>query len=164
VTYTKDPTFNVIGNVSIGPEAFHDNSDYRFLLEVEPTYTPANSPWTFGADALWASEEHAALSGGTAYWYGVTGYVGYKVGTDGMFTPNLRVEWFRDDGGSRTGIDQSLYEVTLGCSIKPFPADPYGANLTIRPEARYDHSSRDAFDNGRHHDQITLALDAIFTF
>lgn len=163
-TYTMNDEFKVIGNVSVGPQKGKNSSDYRYVFEVLPMYMPKNSPWMFTADALFGVEEHSTASG-SAYWYGVTAYAQYKISAmDGMFTPNFRAEWFRDDGGSRLGVDGSFYEFTAGVTIKPFPTHKIGANLSLRPEVRYDYSNKSAFDGGSKHDQFTVAMDAIFNF
>jgi hypothetical protein len=148
-------------NASIGPQRAKDNSDYRYDLEGIAAYSPKGSKWTFSADSIFAWEEHARVSSGnTAYWYGVTAYAGWAVCD--YATLNGRAEWFRDDGGSRLGIDSSFYEFTVGMAIKPFPHDKIGSNLVIRPEVRYDYANKSAFDGGRKHDQSTAAIDAIF--
>ena len=90
----------------------------------------------------------------------MTAYAGYKISP--MLTVNVRGEWFRDEGGSRLGVDANFYEATLGVTIKPFPNDKMLSNLVIRPEVRYDYSSKSAFDGGLKHDQATAAVDAIF--
>lgn len=159
-TYVASEELKIIGNLSVGPQKAHNSSDYRYLIEGIVAYTPKGSKFSFTADALYGREEHSSANGHTASWYGVTGYVGYKLDEAGMFTPNFRAEWFRDDGGSRLGAAGNYYEFTLGVAIKPFPTSPIGSNLTIRPEVRYDYSSKSFFEGK--HDQTTVAVDAIF--
>jgi len=162
IKYVKDPTLTLLTNVSIGPERFEDAHDYRFMLESNAIYTPANSAWTFGLDPFFAADAHGANNGDTAYWYGVVGYAGYKI--DDYFTVNGRLEWYRDDGGETfaSSGSASYYEGTLGVTIKPFPSSLIGQNLMIRPEVRYDFSNRRFFDGGTEKDQTTVGVDAIF--
>lgn len=161
IKWVCNPDLTFYLNSTIGPERTKNNSDYRYVFNPIAVYAPAKSNWSFAADGIYAWEEHASLSNGkTAYWYGVTGYVGYKL--NDMITLNGRAEWFRDDGGSRTGIDANLYEFTVGAKITPFTKDKWLANLTIRPEFRYDLSNKDAFDGGNKKHQETVAIDAIF--
>ena len=75
---------------------------------------------------------------------------------------NARGEWFRDDGGSRLGVNASFYEVTLGVKITPFPHDKLLANFIVRPEVRGDFSNKHVFNGGRDDTQGTVAIDAIF--
>jgi len=160
VKYVFSDEFNVMVNASIGPQRNNNNSDYRYLFEVIANYVPKSmTGFSFAADGLLAWEEHAAANGNTARWYGVTGYAGYKI--NDMFTINGRAEWFRDEGGSRLGIDASFLEGTIGVSIHPLK-DKIGQNLVIRPELRGDYSNKDAFNGGRNKSQATIAVDAIF--
>jgi hypothetical protein len=160
VVYTPNKEWTVTVNGSIGPQGFKDNSDYRYAFEAIAAYTPANSRWTFAGDGLFAWQEHGAANGDAARWYGITGYAGYMI--NDMWTVNGRAEWFRDDGGARTGINASLYEVTLGLKITPFPHDKILSNLILRPEVRGDFSNKDAFNGGSDRSQGTVAMDAIF--
>jgi len=157
--YTMSDEWKITGNVSVGPQRAKNNKDYRYLIEGIVAYTPKNSKLDAAVDGIYAWEDHAAISGHTAYWYGVTGYVGYKVCP--MAKLNGRLEWFRDDGGSRLGINANVYEATVGVSITPF-SDKIGKNLTIRPELREDWSDKRAFGGGKHKDLATAAIDAIF--
>jgi hypothetical protein len=159
VAYTLSDEVMITGNVSVGPQKFHNNSDYRYLAEVLVAINPKNSPLSYAVDALGGREDHSSFSGKDAWWYSVAGYAGYKLSP--MFTVNGRVEWFRDDGGSRLGVTGNFYEGTIGVSIKPF-TDRIGQNLVIRPELRGDYSSVRAFGGGTKHDQATAAVDAVF--
>ena len=63
----------------------------------------------------------------------------------------------------------SAYEATLGVTITPFPHDPIGRNLMVRPEIRYDWTDSSAFRfypaNGTlWKDQLTFGADVIFQF
>ncbi len=160
VVYTLSDEVKIIGNGSIGPQRTHNSKDYRYLVEGIVAYTPKKSPISFAVDGLFGWEEHASLTGKTAYWYGVTGYVGYTISD--MLTLNGRAEWFRDDGGSRLGLSANFFEATAGVSIKPFYKDKIGQNFQIRPEVRFDYADKDAFGGGNHKTQATAAIDAVF--
>jgi hypothetical protein len=160
VKYTPNADWTFYINSTIGPERFKDNSDYRYVVEGIGQYAPKGSKWSFALDGIFGDEEHARVNGKTAYWYGVTGYAGYALCD--YATINARGEWFRDDGGSRLGVDASLYEVTLGVKVTPFPHDKLLSNFTIRPEIRGDFSNKNVFDGGNKKDQYTAAVDAIF--
>jgi hypothetical protein len=85
---------------------------------------------------------------------------------DTHLTLNTRLEWYRDAGGGFSlgaPVSANFYEVTLGAAIKPFPKDRFLSHLLFRPEIRYDRSSRPVFNSGDK-DQVTVSVDAIFTF
>jgi hypothetical protein len=160
VKYVPNADWSFTLNSSVGPQMFHDDGDYRYLFEGIAQYAPKGSKWSFAADATFAWEEHASLTGDTARWYGVAGYASYAVCD--YATVNARGEWFRDDGGSRLGVNASFYEVTLGMKIIPFPHDKLLANFIVRPEVRGDFCNKDAFNGGSDRTQGTVAVDAIF--
>ena len=79
----------------------------------------------------------------SAEWYGVNQYLFYTINE--CWKAGLRAEWFRDDDGARvTGLRNpsnsifgdnfvgNFYEVSAGLNWTP------SANLTVRPELRYD--------------------------
>ena len=156
---SKDTT--LVLNVSIGPERANNNDDYRYVLDLVGTHQVSDQlSLAVNADIGW--EDNAALDGDTAMWYGVAGYVGYKL-TD-MFTLNGRAEWFDDADGARTGLEINLYEVTVGVAIKPLPKDKWGQWLQIRPELRWDHADEDVFNNFDDKDQFTFGVDVLFAY
>ena len=104
------------------------------------------------------------LSSGAKQWGGVAGYGSYAI--DSHFTLNTRLEWYKDAAdGFSTGapVNADYYAITAGVAIKPFPKDKILSNLLFRPEVRYDYSDRAVF-NGDDHNQLTVSMDAIFTF
>ena len=116
-----------------------------------------------------------------ADWYGINQYLMYAL-TE-KWSAGMRVEWFRDDDGTRVlgvgnldaqgwsppsgapGFSGSFSELTLGLNWKP------KANISVRPEARWDwyDGTTNAngllpFDAGNSSSQFTLATDLIVTF
>ena len=89
---------------------------------IDPTTEAALSPITHGVD-----------------WQGFAGYAVYD------FSENLelatRFEWFRDSDGARTGLRQTLYEVTETLNYKV----PLVNGLLARLEYRHDASSAHPF-------------------
>ena len=122
----------------------------------------------------------AALGGRSAEWYGINQYLLYTINS--KWAAGARVEWFRDDDGTRVGGLGSLgfqgwpaaggyagnfSEVTLGLNWKP------KANISVRPEVRWDNYGGPAsgaapyplpFGNGTRSDQFTLATDFMVTY
>jgi putative OmpL-like beta-barrel porin-2 len=116
-----------------------------------------------------------------AEWYGINQYLMYTL-TE-KWSAGVRVEWFRDDDGTRVlglgnldargwsapsgapGFSGDFTELTLGLNWKP------KANVFVRPEVRWDwyDGSTNAngllpFDAGSSSSQFTFATDLIVTF
>lgn len=80
-------------------------------------------------------------AGGTSEWYGLNQYLFYTI--NDCWKAGLRGEWFRDDDGTRVaglrpgnntpgGHSGHFYQITAGLNWTPT------ANLTVRPECRWD--------------------------
>lgn len=160
VKYTPNEKVTALVNFITGPEAADNETDYRSVIDVVVSWTAADN-LTLAINADYGHEQDAA-AGGDAQWYGIAGYAGLRL--DDRFTINGRVEWFRDDDGTRLGVITNLYEATLGLAITPFPNDAVGSNLKLRPELRVDVSEDDVFDGGTEDYQVTAAIDVIFTY
>ncbi len=116
-------------------------------------------------------------TGGSACWYGLAQYFLYTI------TPKLsagtRIEWFRDEEGSRVagvgnlnygwmgapGFEGTFTELTFGLNYLP------NLNLVVRPEIRCDWYSGSTnvagqlpFGDGTRSQQLLLATDMVFTF
>lgn len=96
---------------------------------------------------------------GTGSWYGI-----YTIGifhVTETFDLNMRGEWFDDVKGTRTGIDATFSEVTLGTNWHPLTF------LEVRPEIRGDFASNPAFGvNGAHNhfSQLTGGISAMLKY
>ncbi|NIL97192.1 MAG: outer membrane beta-barrel protein, partial [Planctomycetales bacterium] len=105
-----------------------------------------------------------------AEWYGVSAYLLKQINS--CWSAGARLEWFRDDRGTLVnlrGLVPALvagdyYEATLGLNWKPH------ANLTLRPELRYDwyDGAGSPFDPvggvGTANSLFSFAVDLIVTF
>ena len=146
-------------NLTYGPEKDDNNSDNRFLFDWIGTLKPVKN-LTFVLNTDYATEQHSASDGGSAKWYGIAGYAKYDFSD--LFSAAVRAEYFKDPDGVRTGIDQTVKEITLT------PEFRVAKNLIIRPEYRHDWSNEDAFDS--HHDSLdkknqdTIALGVMYTW
>jgi hypothetical protein len=175
VRYQSDATSAAL-SLSTGPELSHDNSHYVTVVELNvQQYLSDNL--RIGADAIYGHKTKSAagenLDGLPApvsadNWYGVAAYSVVKI--DSHFSPAVRVEAYRDEGGFTTGnttatnVGLWLYEATLGVTITPLPNDALVSNLKLRPELRYDYASKDFYVNGAKRDQCTAAIDVIFNY
>ncbi len=115
--------------------------------------------------------------GGTSSWFGLVDYLTYKINC--CWTTGLRSEWFRDTDGTRVapvgdfegnnvasvgGFEGDFYDVTYGFNYKP------NANLTVRPEIRYDvFNGADLngvkpYSSGTSNHQWVYSVDAVLLF
>lgn len=156
VSYTPTKQWAFYLTLSEGPQNADNNSDYRTLVDFIASYA-ATDKLTLAVNGDY---NYDAIDDGVQ-WYGVAGYAGYKVSE--VFTPNLRVEWFRDNDGFATGTTANLYEATAGVTIRPVPNHQFLRNLIVRPELRYDWADQAVFDGGNW-DQLTAAVDAVFSY
>jgi hypothetical protein len=71
---------------------------------------------------------------------------------------SLRSDFLKDEKGQRTGFARySENSITWGHWI--------GSTIQLRPELRFERAwDRKAYDNGRRHNQLTVASDLIFHF
>jgi hypothetical protein len=152
-----------------GPEQVKDNGNYRTLVSsyLSSRFGSRNR-WFLSTGGHYSYEANAALDAGTgnlkaAEWYAYSAHLFYTV--DPRLILGLRVEWFRDDDGTRTailkrpGFAASFYDVTLGATYKPYQ------NLRLRPEIRADWTP-DArpYNDQTDKRQITFAFDMIWEF
>ncbi|MEI7836288.1 MAG: outer membrane beta-barrel protein [Planctomycetota bacterium] len=147
-------------NVITGPEQADNTRDFRTVIDL--TYTHV---WS-GALSQSINADFGMEPGvpdvGYARWYGLAHYLTYTLNKYASAT--WRAEWFRDEGGSRTGVDGAWYENTLGLTLTPCPDHPVFKNLSFRPELRWDYCSEEAFGGGDRHNQLTAGVDMVFKF
>ena len=144
-----------------GPEQDDDNGNYRSILNATATYR-VNDELTLLGDVIYGHQAQPVGGGGDARWYGAAVYGVQSINE--YVSAAVRLEWYRDDGGYTTGLDQTLYEGTVGLTIRPFAGDQYLQHLKIRPEVRFDYSNEDYFDGFSRNTQVTAAVDAIYNF
>jgi hypothetical protein len=161
IRYTPSDKTNVTLAFIAGPEDDGDNSHYRDAVDLTLTQALADN-LTFLLDSVYGNDAAGSLTGANANWYGTAGYLVLKL-NDNLSLAG-RGEWYRDEEAFTTGIAQNLFEATVGVTVTPFPADSIGSFFKVRPEVRYDYSSRGYFDGLTKHDQLTAAVDAIFNF
>jgi hypothetical protein len=115
-------------------------------------YTRAlNEKLTFKLDSLYGYQENSP-GVGTASWLAFVNYLAYDWSE--QLQGNLRLEFFDDSDGNRTGFKGLYTAVTTGLTVRPSKC------LIVRPELRYDNNdSNDSFD-GRS-DLFTGAIDVI---
>jgi len=179
ITWTINPQMTAVLNWNVGPQNFNDTSHYRTVINPILFYQVTDA-LKIGVEGLYIYDgglNGDVASGGTvSHAYGdvwaVDVYAGYKV--NDYLTVNGRFEKYHTSAtglGAVTATDlgaRSIYSITLGTTIVPLPKDPWGKNISVRPEIRYDFtdSSAGPFSaQGRtFKDQLTFGADVIVTF
>ena len=166
---TQDQRYNWTTAWITGPEQPDNNHDYRTLMSTYLTAKfGASDAWTISGGGHLGYEANAAVDPATggrhdAKWYGTTVNVFYAV--DPKLRLGARVEWFRDEDGTRTtqlgrpGFKANFFEVTTGVTYKPH------RSVIIRPELRVDWSP-DArpYNDQTSRVQFVPAIDVILRF
>ena len=172
--HSTDNKTSVSFEITLGPQdpAGQDNQyDYALVFKQELT-----EKLLYVAQHNMGGTEHGnPRTDGYANWYGLDQYLIYTINP--KLSVGSRVEWFRDDDGSRVqgvgnlnlgwdgkpGFRGTFTETTLGLNWRP------GSNLLIRPEARWDFYSGTRnlddqlpFGDGARSEQFLLATDVIF--
>jgi hypothetical protein len=157
VTLTPAPPLSVYVNGLWGPEQSSNDGDSRTVLDVVVMFK-AGSRFTLGANADWGADENAAAPVEDAIWSGVAGYVRFTVTPS--FALMARGESFDDRDGVRTGIAQTLSELTITPEMR------LTEHLLVRADARLDHSNHHVFekDQGLSETQPTVLLDVSYSF
>jgi hypothetical protein len=139
---------------------------YSYLLGLKPT-----SDFEYVFHHWLGLQDDCTASGSTALWYGIDQYAYYRL-TDKLRVGG-RVEWFRDEEGTRVGLNRpsnpntppfegNFYSLTFGFNYSPHP------NVLLRPEIRSDwfggSQSRKPFQDGQADHQLLVGFDAILRF
>ena len=141
---------------------------YSFLIGLLPGGPCGRWEYVFHHHYGW--QEHGTPQDHFARWYGIDQYLYYRVSKSVKL--GTRVEWFRDEDGTRVGLNRpsnpnnpplpgNYFALTGGLNYTPT------ANLVVRPEIRWDFTSdtaRPAFNDGRKSNQLMLGCDVIWQF
>jgi hypothetical protein len=144
-------------NAIYGPEMAEDNSDNRGVVDVSGSYV-FSALFTLGINGTFGTEQRAAPGGGNAVWNGAAVYVRFTMSEHVALI--LRGEHFEDHAGARTGVAQTLHEVTLTPEFRPV------RSLVIRGDVRLDMSTDAVFGNfgGVTDRQFTVCANVLFVF
>jgi len=152
-----------------GPEQPDNDRDYRSLLTSYFTAKfGSRTEWLLSTGGNFGYEANAAVDAATgrrsdAKWYGYTVNLFYTV--DPLLRLGGRIEWFRDEDGTRTGqlkrpgFAANFLALTMGVTYTPF------RGVSIRPEVRVDWSP-DArpYNDQTGKFQFVPAIDVIVRF
>jgi hypothetical protein len=134
VGFTTD-TLGITVSGSAGPEQPLDNDNWRYAVD-------ATAVAKLGLFDLWlqanvGSEEAAAAGGDSAVWTGFGVQPVIRLGE--KLTLGARAELFHDGDAARTGVEQTLINVSAA------PALALSKHLVLRAELRVDFSSEDVY-------------------
>ncbi len=158
LSITPVEQFSLVQNLMNGREVIVSGSDTRtnrFLSDTVITVKPIKN-LTLVLNGDYATQTRAAADGSDAKWYGIAGYVKYDFSE--IISGTVRLEYFNDKDGFRTGVAQKAKEITLTPEFKIAKA------IIVRPEYRHDWSDKDFFDSGKKKNQDTLALGVMYTW
>jgi hypothetical protein len=154
-TGVKDLTTSV--NFIVGPEKTGDQRNLRWVVDLVASYTGIPKV-TLAANVDVGGEEDAAAAGGSAMWWGIAGYAAYDW-TEKLRTA-LRLEYFDDADGFRTGFGSSLglFSATVTLQYRIW------RGLVGRLEYRHDEADEPVFSGGSRESQDTVALSLYYSF
>ena len=157
LVFTPVPPVTVYLNAMTGPERVDNGSDGRSLLDFVAIWR-ASPQLALGANGDWGTEQNAAQLGEDATWSGIAGYA--RFGPFGAFALSVRGETFDDSDGARTGVSQSVNEITLTPEVR------LSSSLLVRGDLRVDHSTHSVFEKegGRSDSQTTVLVSAVYGF
>jgi hypothetical protein len=179
IAYTPNKQWTVLLNWSVGPQNELDTSHYRTVIDPIVVWQVSDQ-LKLAAEGLYIYDGglNQTLGTGVTHAYGdVWGaavYASYMI--NDMFTLNGRFEKYHTsvDGNlgavsAPSGGSLNIYSITVGTTITPMPKDPWGKNISIRPEVRYDFTDSSAnppfpAQNRSFKDQLTFAADVIVKF
>lgn len=171
VVLTPTKTTSITLNSMNGPERQNNNHDFRSAYELIGVWK-TTSKLTFAVDTLYGHDENAVSIGHDGIWKAVDGYAKHSF-TD-KFSLALRGEIFADNGGTRTGVPQTLQEWTItpeyDLTAKPSQLNSrlkkLDGKFVLRGDLRLDHSNKDVFQYGNEYRrrQFTSAINLIYLF
>ena len=166
IGWSPSPKFSVYLNYLVGNERTDSDKQFenlRHLVDAQVNFAPIE-PLNLSLNADYAVEDGAIGGRRDAQWYGLTGWIRYKL-TDAL-EPSLRVEWYRDEDGFTTGVAQTLVGITATLNYKIGLGKL--ANILLRPEYRVDFLNKNFFTRGSDFRsekvQHTLGIGAVLYF
>jgi len=156
----SDKRTRLTASTYLGPDAIFAapgmNGDFVSMVELRAQHTWGER-FTQVIQSNFGWDRNTPV--GTASWFGVYGLGILHLTREWDFIS--RAEWFRDVGGTRTGVNAHFSEVTFGLNWHPTPF------IEIRPEIRGDFASRPAFGRNNlptDYTQLSGAISALFKF
>ena len=157
LSYSPCEDLQIYGNFIGGPEKDDNNSDNRFVYNLSLNHRLTKQiSWALTFD--YGIEEGILADNSSAKWYGGALYLDFALFE--QFSVALRGEVFNDKNGARTGINQTLSEITLTPQYK------VTSNFVLRSDIRLDNSNQFVFDKEGliKKNQLTVMLNALYLF
>ncbi len=162
VAWTPCGSVSVLAGGMLGPEQDGDTQTRRRLFDAVAVWH-ATSAVTVGGNYDWGRDRREPPPGTEGpildvRWTGGAGYV--RVESPGGVAVSVRGEWFRDASGVRTGVAQTLREVTVT------PEWAVAPSVRLRADVRRDWSTVAAFfkDAGTSDRQVTVRGNVVVGF
>jgi hypothetical protein len=153
IAWTPIDAFAMTFSSMYGPEQVNRGGSKRAIVDPVATWKTPIAGLTLAGEYMWAHEDRPVSSYVPAFssdgnslgpviahqveWQGAAGYLIYDVSDKIEFA--TRGEYFRDSDGSRTGLRQTLGEITETLNYK------VASGLLARLEYRHDESNRKPF-------------------
>jgi hypothetical protein len=155
VLLTPSQTVSFYLNWMGGPERA-DSSDRRDVFNPILVLKPGR--FVLAADYVYGHEKNTFGPALDATWQGLAGYV--RLNPSSRVGLTVRGEWMDDEDGARTGVAQTLKEVTFTPEVRVW------RGFYLRGEVRHDLSDQSVFEDesGMKKSQTTFALNAFYTF
>ncbi len=137
----KDKSVALVLNGIYGPNQLGHSNSYRGAVDPIVTIKPAFLPnTTFATEYLYGSETGKFQNGHGATWQGVAQYIVYDWNA---WESATRGEMFDDEDGARSGVHQTLWDITQTLTYKV----PDVTGFLVRAEYRHDQSNHHVFFN-----------------
>ncbi len=150
------------GEERVVPRTSTGSTGQRNLIDLIASYN-ATDKLILAVNFDYGSQNNAQLLDGSsadAIWSGIAGYGNYKF--NDTWRLSLRGEIFDDRNGYRTGVDQTIKELTLTIGCTPLK------NLEFRAETRRDFSNQfsyqDKDDLSLRKTQQSFGLEVVYKF
>src|SRR6266850_774367 len=154
---TPKSSLSVVVSGMVGPERAGNDRDSRSLLDVVVIFKPRDR-LTLGANADWGFENGPVGPGLGGGWSGIAGYA--RIAVTSTFAFSLRGESFDDRDGARTGVVQTIGELTATPELRLTP------HFLVRGDVRVDRSDQRVFEKpgGFVKTQPTVMIEVIHAF
>jgi hypothetical protein len=157
LTWTPVRDLSLGLNGMIGPEQKDNDLNERAVVDLVASWRPRESI-SLGINIDYGHETSALGPGLDAVWRGAAVYA--TLALSGKISLGLRGEVFEDRDGARTGLAQTLGEITLTPQVRPTKF------AVVRGDIRLDFSNRDVFEDrtGLRRRQPTVCLNVLFYY
>jgi len=171
IRYSPNKQLTAVLSFAVGPENNDDTSHYRVAVDSILYWQPTDRlklalEVTYVYDGGIQGDKLAGVTHAYGDVWASYAYGSYEI--NDHLTANARLGFLHN---YVTANAFNVWDLTLGVTVKPFPKDPIGKNLIIRPEIRYSYAETDFYmvesgggDIRFFRDQFTFGADVVFSF